>query len=298
MGSKLVIYVALAADLGIAITKFIAAAATGSVAMISEGIHSVIDCMNQLLLLLGISRSKRRADSQRPFGYGKELYFWSFIVSLLLFSVGGCISFYQGILRLRQPRFEADQSWNYIVLGIAFTFTAISLSVTLRKFNGSRGELGFWQAIRKSKDPSVFIVLLGDLGDIAGLVIAFLGVYLGHRFHNPYFDGMASMVIGGVLILLSMLLLRECRSLLMGESAGKKMLQSIIGIAESDATVIKVKKHFSMYLAPDEIVLQLMTVFKKGLNTTEITTAVQRIKEKIQKEFPQVKQIFIEPEGN
>lgn len=296
MGSKFVIYVALAADLGIAITKFIAASVTGSVAMLSEGIHSVIDCLNQLLLLLGISRSKKRADSQRPFGYGKELYFWSFIVSLLFFSFGGCISFYEGIIRIRHPRFEADQSWNYFVLAVAFVFTAISLFVTLRNFNRNRGELGFWEAITKSKDPAVFIVLIGDLGDIAGLTIAFLGVHLGHKYHNPYFDGVASIIIGIVLILLSLLLLRECRSLLMGESAGKKMIEAIIAITESDATVMKVKKHFSMYMAPDEIVLQLQAVFKNGLNTGEITTAIQRIKENIQKEFPQVKQIFIEPE--
>jgi len=294
--SKLFIYVALGADLLIAVTKFVAAAFTGSAAMISEGIHSIIDGMNQLLLILGINRSKKRADSKRPFGYGKELYFWAFIVSLLLFSLGGCISFYEGFLRFRHPRAESDQTWNYIVLGIAFLFTAISAGFTMKKFNKHRGEQGFWEAITKSKDPSVFIVLLGDLGDLAGLTIAFLAVYLGQRLHNPYLDGIASMIIGVFLIVLSLLLLKECRSLLMGEAAGSKMLQTIIAVTESDEAVVKVKKHYSMYMAPEEIVLQLLAVFKKGLNAAEISRAIKRIRKKIQEKFPQVKQIFIEPE--
>ena len=145
MRSRLFIYVALAADLGIAVIKFIAAAATGSAAMISEGIHSVIDTVNQLLLLWGIKRSKKRPDEERPFGYGRELYFWSFVVSLLLFSVGGCISFYEGIMRVKNPDELIDQKWNYIVLGVSFLFTGITVMITLKKFNRQRGGLGFFE---------------------------------------------------------------------------------------------------------------------------------------------------------
>lgn len=295
MGSKLFIYVALAADIGIAITKFVAASFTGSSAMISEGIHSVIDSVNQLLLLWGIKRSKKRADAKRPFGYGRELYFWSFVVSLLLFTVGGCISFYEGLIRFKRPDVAEDQTWNYIVLSISFVFTAITATITFKKFNKQRGDLGFFEAIRQSKDPSLFIVLLGDLGDLIGLLIAFVGVYLGHLFHNPYYDGAASMVIGVFLILISMLLVRESRSLLMGESISTKTIRKIISLAEADEAIIKIKKHFSIYMAPDEVVLQLLAVFKKDLTTNEITAAIKRIIEKIQKEFPRIKQIFIEP---
>ena len=168
MKSRLFIYVALAADLAIAITKFFGAALTGSSAMISEGIHSIIDSGNQVLLLIGIKSSKKKADEKRPFGYGKELYFWSFIVSLVIFSLGGCVSFYEGILRLKNPVVEENQTWNYIVLGVAFVFTSVTAGITLKKFNAQRSDLGFWQAIKESKDPSVFIVLLGDLGDLLG----------------------------------------------------------------------------------------------------------------------------------
>jgi cation diffusion facilitator family transporter len=295
MKSRLFIYVALAADLVIAITKFVGAAFTGSSAMISEGIHSIIDSGNQILLLIGIKKSKKKADERRPFGYGKELYFWSFIVSLLIFSLGGCVSFYEGILRLKRPAGEENQTWNYIVLGLAFVFTAITAGITLKKFNAQRGRLGFWQAIKESKDPSVFIVLLGDLGDLLGLVIAFLGIYLEHLLRNSYYDGIASMIIGVMLIGISGLLLRECRSLLMGESISKKTLRNIIALAEADPSVVKVKRHFSMYMAPDEAVLQLITVFNKDLKTQEITEAIQRVIKRIQEKFPRVKQIFIEP---
>ena len=295
MRSRLFLYVALAADIGIVIIKFIAAGVTGSSAMISEGIHSIIDSINQLLLLLGIKRSRKRADSKRPFGYGRELYFWSFVVSLLLFSVGGCISFYQGILRLKNPSISEDQTWNYIVLAISFLFTAITAGVTLKKFNKHRGALGFYQAVKQSKDPSIFIVLISDLTDLLGLVIAFLGVYLAHIFHNHYYDGAASMIIGVFLIAVSLLLVKESKSLLMGESISKKTMRQIIALAKADPSVIKIKRHFSIYMSPEEIILQLIAVFKQDLTTEQITDAIKRISDSIQKEFPRIKQIFIEP---
>ena len=295
MESKLFIYVALAADLGIAVTKFVAAGFTGSASMLSEGIHSVIDCVNQLLLLLGIKRSQKKADTSRPFGYGRELYFWSFIVSLLLFSLGGCISVYQGIIRLQRPAGNEDQTWSYIVLGVSFLFTAASLVVSVKKFNKLRGKLGFLTAVHKSKDPALFIVLLGDFGDLVGLLIAFFGIYLAHLFHNSYYDGIASMVIGVFLIILSLLLVRESWSLLMGETVSKETLDDIIKITESDDAVVKVKHHFSTSLAPEEVVLQMLTVFEDDLDTEDITDAIKRISRNISGKFPRIKQIFIEP---
>lgn len=295
MGSKTLIYIALLADLVIAVTKFVAAAFTGSSAMLSEGIHSVIDSVNQVLLLFGIKKSKKKPDERRPFGYGRELYFWSFIVSLLMFSIGGCISFYEGIIQIRHPETREDQTWNYIVLGVAFVFTLISLFASLKKFNKDRGQLAFWDAINESKDPLVFTVLLGEIGDVAGLVIAFLGVFLGHLLHNPIYDGIASMVIGFVLIGISLLLVRESRSLLMGEPPSRKTLRKIISLTEADPSILKVKKHYSIYLAPEEIVLQLIASFRKELTTEEITETIKRVSARIRKEFPRVKQIFIEP---
>jgi cation diffusion facilitator family transporter len=293
--SKLFIYVALAADIAIGATKFIAAAFTGSSAMISEGIHSVIDSVNQILLLIGIKNSHRRADEKRPFGYGKELYFWSFIVSLLIFTLGGCVSFYEGIQRFRKTSTEESQSWNYAVLAISFVFTAVSAGITLKKFNKQRGEQRFWEAISESKDPSLFTVLLGDLGDLVGLVIAFAGVFLGQILHNSLYDAIASMVIGVVLVAISVVLVIESKSLLMGETISRRTIRRIINLTESDPSVKKVKKHFSMYMAPEEVVLQLVASFKRNLTTHQITGSIQNITKTIQKVFPKIKQIFIEP---
>jgi cation diffusion facilitator family transporter len=295
MKSRLFLYISLAVDISIAISKFIAAAFTGSSAMISEGIHSVIDAISQLLLLWGIKTSSRHADSQRPFGYGREFYFWSFIVSLVIFIVGGCISFYEGLLRFKQPDVEGNPIWNYIILVVAFLFNTVSMFAALKAFNKNRNHTSFWKEITESKDPSTFIVLLGDVGDMLGLVIAFLGVYLGRLLHNPHYDGIASMIIGAMLIAISLLLVRESKSLLMGETTSRRTLRKIVKLTEADEAVIKVKKHFSTYLAPEEVLLQLNTVFKDDLTTRQITDAIERITKTIQKEFPRIKQIFIEP---
>src|SRR5260221_5138579 len=234
MKSRLFIYVSLTVDILIAVSKFIAAAVTGSSSMISEGIHSVVDAGSQLLLIWGIKTSKRKPDLSRPYGYGKELYFWSFVVSLVIFVVGGCISFYEGLLRLSRPEFEGNQNWNYGILAIAFLFNTVSLVSALKAFNGERGHTSFWKAVTQSKDPSTFIVILGDVGDLLGLIVAFFGVYLGRLFHDPYYDGIASMIIGLILILISLLLLRESKSLLMGETTSRKTLRKIIKLTEAD----------------------------------------------------------------
>ena len=295
MQSKSSIYIALAADALIAITKFAVAGISGSSAMVSEGIHSVIDCTSQLLLLWGIRKSKQKPDELRPFGYGKEMYFWSFIVSLMMFTLGGCISFYEGMLRLKRDTGLESQNWSYVVLGIAFFFTAISVWASLKVFNKQRGELSFWKAIRQTKDPAIIIVLLGDISDLAGLVVAFAGIYLSHIYHNPFYDGVASMAIGVILIITSLLLVRESRSLLMGEAINRKTLRKIIAIVESNDTIVKVKAHYSMYLAPEEVILQVVAIFRDGLETEQITTAIEKITKDIQAAYPRVKQLFIEP---
>lgn len=275
--SKFFIYISLIVDILIAISKFIAAAFTGSSAMISEGIHSIIDAISQLMLIWGLKISKKRPDEKRPFGYGRELYFWSFIVSLVIFLLGGCISFYEGLTHLQHPVQEGNETWNYAILGIAFLFTAVSMFSALKAFNKQRGNKPFLKAVIESKDPSTFIVLLGDVGDMLGLIIAFGGVLLEHIFHEPKYDGIASMVIGVVLVIISALLVRESKSLLMGETTSRKTLRRIIKLMEADAAIVKVKKHFSVYLAPEEIVLQLIAIFESDLNTQQITESIERV---------------------
>lgn len=293
--SKLPLYMALGANLAIAVTKFIAAAVTGSSAMISEGIHSLVDTSNEVLLLFGIKKSKKPADEARPFGYGKELYFWAFIVSILIFGLGGGISFYEGITHLQHPVIVKDPFWNYIVLGIAFIFDGVSFITAFKEFNIQRGSRPFWAAVKKSKDPSTFVVLFEDAADLLGLIVAFLGIYLGHLLNNPLYDAAASLLIGIILTAVSVLLAKESRSLLMGESAGKGTLAGITTITEADTTVRKVISTPSMYLAPEEILVLISISFYEDRTSLEITEAVKRIRTNIQQKFPSIKQIFIQP---
>src|SRR4051794_25529644 len=197
--SKAAVYAAIAGNLAIAVTKFIAAFVTGSSAMLSEGIHSVVDTGNGLLLLLGIRRSRKPPDPNHPFGHGKELYFWTLIVAILIFAVGGGMSLYEGLVHLRHPSELKDPTWNYLVLAVAAAVEGFAWSVAYRHLRKSGGRRNLWSAIRASKDPTTFTVLFEDSAALLGLLVAFLGVYLGHRLHNPYLDGAASVVIGVIL---------------------------------------------------------------------------------------------------
>lgn len=295
MKSRNFVYISLAVDLAIAVFKFIAAYFTSSASMVSEGVHSIIDAISQVLLIFGIVASGKKPDADRPFGYGKELYFWSFIVSLIIFLLGGCISIYKGVQQFKAPPVDGNMAWNYGILLVAFLFACISMVSALKVFNKQRGDTPFWPAVSNSKDPSVFIVLLGDIGDVTGLIIAFLGVLMRQLSHNVIYDAIASTAIGCIMLIISMLLVRESKSLLMGETIGKKTLQKIVAIAESDEAIVSIKKYFSMYMGPEEAILQLNAVFKNQLTTPEITEAISRVIKKIQSEFPRVRQIFIEP---
>ncbi len=293
--SKTPIYSALIANVAIAVTKFVAASVTGSSAMISEGIHSLVDSLNEVLLLRGIQQSKQPADDKRPFGYGKELYFWAFIVSILIFGVGGGVSFYEGITHLQHPEVIENPMWNYIVLGIAFLLDGFSFITALTEFNRQRGSLPFWSAVKRSKDPSTFVVLFEDAADLLGLVVAFLGVFLGHELANPYFDGIASIIIGLILTAVSVVLARESRSLLMGESVDPATVREVLAVVEQDKAVVRVLQSPSMYMAPEEVFLMLVIDFHNDLSTTDINQAINRIRATVQREFPIVKRIFMEP---
>ncbi|HEY0897233.1 MAG TPA: cation diffusion facilitator family transporter [Sphingobacteriaceae bacterium] len=293
--SKVPIYSALVANFLIAVTKFIAAGITGSSAMISEGIHSVVDAGNEVLLLYGLKRSKKPASEKRPFGYGKELYFWAFIVSVLIFAVGGGISFYEGVTHLQHPEVVRDPKWNYIVLGFAFVFDGISFITAIREFNRQRGPIPFWKAVRVSKDPSTFVVLFEDAADVLGLIVAFLGIYLGHLYQNPLFDGAASMIIGVILTSISILLARESRSLLMGESADPKLLGQVAALVNGDPAICQIRHALSTYMGPEELLILLKVQFSEELTSAEMVTAIRRLRNSVKKDIPSVKQLYIEP---
>lgn len=294
--SYLSIYAALAANILIAAFKFIAGSISNSSAMIAEAIHSLVDSLNELLLLWGIRQSNKPNDAKRPFGYGRELYFWSFIVSVLIFGLGGGISIYQGIVHIVQPRPLGDPAWNYIVLAFSIVFEGISFIIAARAFNKLRKGKSWWKAVRNSKDPSDFLVLFEDGAAVVGLFIVGSCVWLGHRYHLPYLDGVASLLVGLLLVAISLVLARESRSLLMGESISNASRQKVITITESDAAVEKTLRLFSIYIGPEEILLMMDVQFRAELQTPDIHHAIDHIRERIQKEFPNIKYFMIQPE--
>lgn len=292
--SKVAIYAAIAANTGIAISKFVAASITGSSAMISEGIHSVVDTGNGLLLLYGIRQSKKAPDVQHPFGHGKELYFWSLIVAILIFSIGGGMSFYEGITHIRHPQPLTDPTWNYVVLGLASIFESVALYLALKQFNLTRTEPNFFKAIRASKDPSNFAVIFEDTAALLGLVIAALGVYLGHELNNPYFDGAASLVIGLILSAIAGLLAYESKGLLIGEGASPSVVESLGEIIRAEPTVLSARPPLTMHFGPNEVFLALDVNFQPNLTALEIEQAVVQLEKNIRLTHPDVKRIFIE----
>ncbi|WPU95669.1 cation diffusion facilitator family transporter [Mucilaginibacter sabulilitoris] len=293
--SKTPIYTALAANLAIAAIKLAAAAFTGSSAMVSEGVHSLVDTSNEVLLLLGLKRSQRPPDEQRPFGYGKELYFWAFIVSLLFFLLGGIVSIYEGIDHLRHPESARHLVWNYAVLGAALIFDGISFITALKEFNRQRGATPFWQAVKRSKDPSTFVVLFEDAADVIGLLIAFTGILLSQLLANTLIDGMASLLIGLLLTLVAILLVRESRSLLMGETADPAELKAIRELLEKEAAIQQIKETRSMHLGPEEIILLLRIKFEPEKNVDQAANEIKRLRTRLQMAYPHYRQVFIEP---
>jgi cation diffusion facilitator family transporter len=291
------VYVSIGCDLAIAGAKFVAAAFTGSAAMLSEGIHSLVDSSNGILLLWGWHASKKKADIEHPFGYGKELYFWTLIVAVLIFAIGGGMSIYEGIesvSRGHEPRYGP---WNYAVLAFAAVFEGITVAIAARDFKRTEGKGGFWKCMRASKDPTVFTVLLGNLAALVGLAIAFLGIFLGNLLHLSYLDGVASILIGLTLAAVAVVLAIESKGLLIGEGMNKATLESIRRLAESDRAVVQVGGPLTMYFGPQSILLALDVQFKAGLSADEVTAAVDRIEKRIRSEYPNIQRIFIEAES-
>jgi cation diffusion facilitator family transporter len=293
--SKTAIVTALAANLGIATIKFVAAWFTGSAAMLAEGIHSLVDTANEWLLLLGLRKSQQPATAERPFGYGRELYFWAFMVAVFIFIIGGGLSLYDGIDHIRHPAPLHSPTWNYVVLAVAFCFDGASFLVARRTFDAQRGRQPFWKAFRASKDPSIFVVLFEDASDLLGLLIAFLGVLLSHLLHEPVLDGVASVLIGLLLLVVAGLLLRETKSLLLGEPAEQQLLQKITTLVQAEPTVVRVALPLSSYLSPHELLVVLPVEFPADLPAAQLTATVEQLRTAIEASYPDVRHIFIQP---
>lgn len=292
--SKIAVYGALAGNLAVTATKFMAAAVTGSSAMLSEGIHSAVDTGDQVLLLVGLRRSARPPDAEHPFGHGKELYFWSLLVAVLIFGVGGGISVYEGILHVLSPAPLEDPLWNYVVLGSAFVFESVSLAIALRSFFRQNGSARFWQTISRSKDPTTYTVIAEDSAALAGLLVAFGGVYLSHRLRRPVLDGVASIVIGLILAGVATLLVRQCRGLLVGTGVDRETAQQIREIAGQVERVRSASGPLSMYFGPDNVLLTLDVQFDPHASAADVALAIERIESEIRQRFPFIKRIYVE----
>jgi cation diffusion facilitator family transporter len=255
--SKPVIYAALIGNLLVAVTKAVAAIWTGSSAMVSEAIHSFVDTGNELLLLYGLRQAGRGADREHPLGHGRELYFWSFIVAILIFALGATVSVYQGVVHARHPEPISSPGVSYVVLALSFLFEGASWLLSLRQFRAAKGTLGFFEAFRRSKDPPSFMVLFEDSAALLGIVIAALGTLLATKLDTPVLDGVASILIGLVLGGTSVLLARESKSLLIGEQASPKLAASILHVAEEASLVSRANGVLTTQLAPDQVVAAL-----------------------------------------
>lgn len=295
--SKKVIYAALVGNGLIAITKFIASTITGSSAMMSEGIHSTVDTGNQLLLLLGLKKAKKPADEHYPFGHGKEIYFWSFVVAIMIFAVGAGISIYEGIHSLMDPHPIENPLVNYIVLGLAMIFEGLAWYFAWKEFNKVRGDRGYYEAVRKEKNPTTFVVLFEDSAAMLGLIVAFIGIAVGQITGVHAFDGIASIIIGIILGFTAAWLAYETKGLLIGESADTKVVEGITNIALEQKTISSVNEVLTMHIGPEYILLNLSVNFEDSLQISNIENDISNLTIQIKQEYPLVKRVFVEAEN-
>jgi len=295
-GSRLVIYAALAGNLAIAIAKFVAAGISGSSAMLSEGVHSLVDTINELLLLYGLRRAEQKPDTLHPFGYGRELYFWSFIVALLVFAAGAGVSAYEGIQHIRHPEPATNHLISYVVLGISFVFEGTSWWIALREFRATKGAMGYFEAFRRSKDPSTFTVLLEDSAALLGLAFALVGLLAAQLLDMPILDGVASLCIAGVLAVTAFLLARETKGLLGGEPAAPSVAKRILAVATHDADLRRANGVTTMQMGPDQVVAMLSAEFEDDRTTPQIEACITRIEKTVKAEYPELVALFVKPQ--
>jgi len=275
----------------------IASAITGSSAMLSEAVHSIVDTSNQGLLLWGMKRSSRPADEQHPFGYGMELYFWTFVVAILIFAIGAGVSLYEGFNRLNHPREINQIHINYIVLGVAMVFEGLAWSVAFKEFRKRKGNLGYFKAVQASKDPTVFTVLFEDSAAMLGLVAAFIGLGLTQWLGNPMFDALASIVIGIILSCTAMLLAYESKGFLIGEAASTEVVSGIRSILSKESEILSINEILTMHMGPEDVLLNISLDFHDNITAGEVERTITQLEIEIKEKYPEIARIFIEAQN-
>jgi cation diffusion facilitator family transporter len=294
--SSTVVVAALAANIGIAVAKFVAAALSGSSSMLTEGVHSVVDSLNQVLLLYGQHRAKRPPDQFHPFGYARELYFWAFVVAILIFSVGAGVSVYEGYLHIVDPEPLGNATLNYVVLGVSALLEGSSWALAMRAFFRSKGDTGVWQAVQDSKDPSTFIVLFEDSAALAGLVVAVIGVFASHALGDPRIDGMASIVIGLMLAAVAVLLSREAKGLLIGERADPAVIAHIRDIVAASPAITAVNHVRTIHTGPQAIFAAISADFVDNVTMGDAERLIEDLEARLKRAEPSLISIYIRPE--
>ena len=298
--SRIAVYAAIAGNLLIAIIKFVAAALSGSSAMISEGIHSLVDMGNGILVLHGLNTARQPADTSHPFGYGKSLFFWTYIVAISIFAIGGGMSVYEGISYIRDVSPDTpmgDPTAAYIVLGLSLMIEGGSFLVATKLFLRAKGDMGPWQYIQHSKDPSLYTVVLEDSAAMLGLIFAFLGIFLGHLLHNPYLDGIASIAIGLLLMSVAGILASRSKGLLLGEGVNPDQLADIRRRVESDPAVERAGDILTMYMGPHELLVNMGVCFTPGTAAEQMHEAIRRIEADLRSAYPETNRVYIEAES-
>lgn len=293
--SKPVVYAALVGNMLVAATKFVAAFWTGSSAMLSEAVHSLVDTTDQGILLYGIHRSTKPPDETHPLGYGRELYFWSFVVALLIFTIGAGVTLYEGVNHLLNPEPIKDYIINYVVIALSLVFECATWLFALRSFRKSCGDIGIFEAVRRSKDPPAFIVLFEDSAAVVGLLIALAGTAAAQYFDAPVFDGAASVAISLLLTAVALLLASESKALLIGEPATPGMRDAILRIVRSIPGIENAQVMFTVHLSPDQIVVALNVEFADGLQTPEIEEKTNLLERALREQRPDVIAFYIKP---
>lgn len=297
-GSTRTILIALGANVGIAAAKFAAAALTGSSAMLTEGVHSLVDSTNQVLLLHGRRRACKPADALHPFGYGRELYFWSFIVAILVFSLGAGVSVYEGVLHILHPEAATDPLVAFVVLAIAFALEGWSTIAALADFNRARGAGGIWSAVRETKDAPTLVLLLENSGALVGLTVAAVGLTLSLLTGNPFWDGLASVLIGLVLGVLAMVLLFEAKGLLIGEAADPQLVKAIAAAADAHPGVVRVHEVLTLHAAPEMVTAIISADFDDTISARAVEDIVAEIRREVGQRYPVVTRLFVDPRNS
>ena len=291
------VYAALIGNVLVAVTKAGAAIVTGSAGMGSEAVHSFVDCGNEILLLYGLRRARKPADDDHPLGYGRELYFYSFVVAVMVFALGAGVSVYQGVSHLYHPEPIRHVMVSYVVLALAFLFEGGSWLVSLRQFNAARGDDSFYRAFRRSKDPPSFMVLFEDTAALLGIAVAAAGTWASATFNAPVFDAVASLLIGAILAVTAALLARESKSLLIGEQAEPGLMDAILKLAVAEPAIVSAGSLMAVHMAPDQVAVALSLEFEDGATVAMIEKQVLTLEDKICRAHPQVITLFIKPQA-